>query len=169
MICYIKKYYCLWLRFIVCQDMGVYVCLCCKFKSALYKFVGTLYKLIFPPFWSVCCACLQLKKIFEIKIHIKFIPVRIDYDDWKKPLGFIIMYYDIIIRTFNIVLLSMAHWCILCSEVCRIMPFCYRIRTYYSELCEHSFETCCKYLHCRTKTKLCSNSVSRFSKGNLIL
>lgn len=91
---YKEKYYCLWHKFIICQDMGMYVCLCCKFKSALYKLVGTLYKLIFPPFWSVCYVCLQLKKIFEIKIHTKLIHSSQNWLWWLKEATWV--YYNVL-------------------------------------------------------------------------
>ena len=79
----------------------------------LYEFVGTLYKLPFFAFEVLCLLTVGKKKIFVMKLNTKLMPDRLDCDDCKKPLGFIIMYY-IIGRTFTIILLNMAHVCILC-------------------------------------------------------
>ena len=64
MKCYLKESitYCLWFRFILCQDACISVWACCKFKSVLYEFVGTLYKLPFFAFEVLCLLTVGKKK-----------------------------------------------------------------------------------------------------------
>lgn len=75
--------------------------------------VQVAFFFLFFAFWSVMFAYSWKKKIFVRKVNTKFMPDRLDCNDCKKPLGFIITQYTIG-RNLTIVLLNMAHVCILC-------------------------------------------------------
>lgn len=59
----------------------------CKFKYAWCKLVGTLYKFLML-FEMFVMFFFQLKNIFEIKMHIKFMPGRLDCDDCRNQFGY---------------------------------------------------------------------------------
>lgn len=145
------------------------VCACCRFKSVLYELVGTLYKLLFFAFWNIVMFAYSWKKpicnenAYKIRARQSIVMTARNHlgllwciISWVEPSQLFCWIWHI--YAFYVT-----------AGMCSIMPFCCRINTYYSELCEHSFETYYKYLDHGTKTKFCSDSVSRFSKWNLIL
>lgn len=142
-----------------------------KFKYAWYKLVGTLYKFLMLFAFLKCLLCfLPIEKHLWDKNASK-IHASQTWLWWLWETNLVTVMHYIIISTFTVVLMNTAHFSLyVTAGTCRIRPSVIEsviITDRYVNT--HSFETSYKYFDCGTKTKRCSNSVSRISTWSFIL